>query len=510
MSESRVRGGAALLALGLVLLGVRGAAASDEAAEVRTECFDARFELEGARPTRLIARAPQGSAPEAPSIDLAREFEPDVLRVVGDGDATLEGRLVRLRYAVERSEDAQATALVFRAALEPGVDVVQRYTFARQASSVEVSAELEGAAAGARRLALDLAASSAFAPRAATGLGAFSEQLRAVDVGPDGARELEPATGVLELEPSHWVGLRSRFWALLASSVEHPARVRVRGPRVELRAQGAEPLRVRLYVGPIERGALAAVDPSLPGLVFQGRSAPIRALCIGIAALLAVLLAGVGHAGFAVVLVSPVVKLLMLPLTWLAERWQHDVDEARTRLAPRLAEVRARYRGEERSRRALEVHRELGVPAFYGLKGLLGVAIQLPVFISVFHVLDESVALLGARFLWIEDLSLPDRLGTLPFHVPLLGDGFNVLPFVMTAVTLLAIPIHRGGPRDPELRRRQRRGLYAMAAGFFLLFYTFPAGMVLYWTANNLSALLFDALGHRTSGEVDSLRAAPE
>jgi YidC/Oxa1 family membrane protein insertase len=512
VSDRRPRRGSALLALAAVLLAARAEAASppDDSVEVQTECFDAHFALEGARPTRLITRASGASAPAAPALDLARPYEPDPLRVVGDGDAGLEARLVQLRYAVERREDAQAVTLIFRAALEPGIDVVQRYGFARQTCSIDVALELAGEPAGRRRLALDLAATSAFAPRAVAGLGSLSEHLRAVDVGPEAARELDPASGFVELSSGRWLGVRSRHWAFLASAVEHPARIRVRGQRVELRASGAEPLQVRLYAGPIERSALGAVDPSLERLLFTDRSAPIRALCIGLAALLAVLLGWVGHAWLAVVLLSPVVKLLLWPLTRIAERWQREVDDVRTRLAPRLAEIRARYRGEERSRRALELHRELGVPTFYGLKGLLGVAIQLPVFIAVFHVLDESIALLGAPLLWIEDLSLPDRLSALPFGVPFFGDGLNLLPFIMTAVTLVANRLHRGGPRDPELRMRQRRGLDVMAAAFFLLFYTFPAAMVLYWTANNLSALLLDALRDRFSFGTAPLRAASE
>ncbi len=507
--RAALRRAAAVVALSCAFAAAPGAAADDPSAEVRTACIGARFAAQGARPVGLVTQVP-GSSRAAHQLEIARPLEHDPFRVVGAADPELAARLAELRYAIERREDPDSITLIFRAPLEAGAEVVQRYTFARQTCSIDVSLALEGAQAADRQLALELAASSAFWPRSAAGLGALSESLGAVDVDSAGARELAAPHAQLELAPGHWAGLRSRFWALLASGVESPARATLDGHRILLRSSGPGPLQVRLYVGPLERATLAAVDPSLAGMLFSARSLPIRALCVLLSAILGALLALVGHAGLAVVLLSPTVKLLLLPLTRIAERWQRQVDETRTRLAPGLAEIRARYRGEERSRRAVELHRELGVSMFYGLKSLLGVAIQLPVFIAAFHVLDESIALLGARLLWIEDLSLPDRLGMLPFAVPFFGDGFNLLPFVMTAVTILSTQLHRGGPRDPELRRKQRRGLHTMAAAFFLLFYTFPAAMVLYWTTNNLSALVFQAFAERRLVPRGPLGAAPE
>jgi membrane protein insertase Oxa1/YidC/SpoIIIJ len=66
----------------------------------------------------------------------------------------------------------------------------------------------------------------------------------------------------------------------------------------------------------------------------------------------------------------------------------------------------------------------------------------------------------------------------------------------MTAATLVSSRLHDDGSLPPALLRRQRRGLYAMAGGFLLLFYTFPAGMVLYWTSNNLISCARYALQH--------------
>jgi membrane protein insertase Oxa1/YidC/SpoIIIJ len=90
-------------------------------------------------------------------------------------------------------------------------------------------------------------------------------------------------------------------------------------------------------------------------------------------------------------------------------------------------------------------------------------------------------------------------VATLPFELPLFGDELNALPLLMTAVTLLSSRLHDDGTLAGDLLRKQRRGLYAMALAFLALFYTVPAGMVLYWTSNNLVALVQGGIVRRAA-----------
>jgi len=62
-------------------------------------------------------------------------------------------------------------------------------------------------------------------------------------------------------------------------------------------------------------------------------------------------------------------------------------------------------------------------------------------------------------------------------------------------VSLATLLRFRSSVLTPPLVRRQRRNLTAVTAAFFLLFYTFPAGMVLYWTSTNAFQLLSQELG---------------
>jgi membrane protein insertase Oxa1/YidC/SpoIIIJ len=135
------------------------------------------------------------------------------------------------------------------------------------------------------------------------------------------------------------------------------------------------------------------------------------------------------------------------------------------------------------------------VHPFYTLRSLAGFLIQLPVFIAVFDMLAEDFDLHGVRFLWIRDLARPDELWRLPACLPFFGCHLNLLPVLMSSISIAAVLRARSVHLTPALIRRQRRNLTAMAVGFFLLFYTFPASMVLYWTSTNSVQLVTQEWG---------------
>jgi YidC/Oxa1 family membrane protein insertase len=247
----------------------------------------------------------------------------------------------------------------------------------------------------------------------------------------------------------------------------------------------AGPMALRFYAGPVERSALAAADPRLRGLLYAAIWEPLRWLAFGLQYLLEAWQAVVGSWALAIILLSATVKLLMAPLTWVAGRLQDQVNRTQSLLAPELAAIRRDFRGEEAHRRTLAVYARHGVSPWYTLKSLLGFLIQIPVFIAAFDMLGEQFGLAGARFLWAPDLSLPDRALAFAAPAPFFGGHLNLLPLVMTTLTLLASRLQEDPGLTPDLRAGQRRRLYAMAALFFVLLYTFPAGMVLYWTTNN-------------------------
>ena len=134
----------------------------------------------------------------------------------------------------------------------------------------------------------------------------------------------------------------------------------------------------------------------------------------------------------------------------------------------------------------MAAHKAIGVTPFYSLKPTIGLVIHIPFLIAIFAVLGEMPELSGSTFLWIDDLALPDAIATIGFVVPGFGDSISLLPIIMATVTIIsALTFH-----DPHLAegvmKRQRRSLFLMAGGFFILFYPFPAAIVFYWVLNNI------------------------
>jgi YidC/Oxa1 family membrane protein insertase len=450
--------------------------------------------LAGGLPVRWTACAHACAADGGPS---ATMLHPGAgggwLRWDVPGDPAATRALASLEYRGD-VDDTGAAAVLTLTSRETfrGARLIQRYVLPLAGYTLMVS--LEGPA-GVR---LVLESGEAFVPEPLPGFASVYGTVRAVRIGAAGqavlARDDMQDVGVV-IGDGQWVGVRNRFWAFLARpDAEVTVKLRAGLPnRPALDVQpdiGTGRFDAVLYAGPVEQRRLAAVDPVLGGLLFAALWDWLRQLSFGLLYLLERWYGVVGSYGLAILLLSLSVKVLMWPLTSVAERWQHWVDQTRSALAPDLRAVKREFRGEEAHRRTLEVYRQHGVSPSFTLWSLLGFLVQIPVFIAAFDMLGENFNLDGASFLWISDLARPDRLVTLPVVLPFFGGSLNLLPVLMTALTVLAARVHHDPSLSPELRSGHRRRLYAMGMAFFLLLYSFPAGMVLYWTANNAWHLL--------------------
>lgn len=418
--------------------------------------------------------------------------------LVGPGEGVLEWTgagaspaLSQLQYRAETSETPQALTVVLTA-IEPfdGRILAQRYELSLQTRVLRMTLQVPP------NVGLRITSGPDLVPPPLPGFGAGFSRIASVRVTTDGQEKLEPTVesgGEFAVPAGAWLGLRSRFWAWLAqpavagsATVAAPSQVR----REIVWPAQAGTIDLNFYAGPIDWKELRVVAPVLTKMLFAPLWEPLRWLCYGLYFLLAIIASWVTSPGIAIILLSLTVKILLAPLTHVADRWQREVNRTQSRIQPRIAEIRRSHRGEEAHRLTLQVYREEGVHPLFTLKSLAGFAIQVPMFIAAFDMLADNFALSGARFLWIDDLAAPDRLLLLPFTLPFFGAHLNLLPFVMTAVTLLSAVTLREESLTPALLKKQQRQLYLMAGAFFLLFYTFPAGMVLYWTANNVWHLL--------------------
>ena len=174
---------------------------------------------------------------------------------------------------------------------------------------------------------------------------------------------------------------------------------------------------------------------------------------------------------------SLAIKILLYPITRHTEAAQNKVDAIRLVLDPQLEEIKRSFDGETAHNKIMEAHKKLGVSPFFSLRPMLVTLIQFPILIATFNALGEMPQFQGVSFLWIEDLAYPDSLASLPTRLAILGSEISLLPFVMSTLTLASMLYMSGSVK--------KTSVIFMPLLFLILFYPFPAAMVMYWALVN-------------------------
>ncbi len=171
----------------------------------------------------------------------------------------------------------------------------------------------------------------------------------------------------------------------------------------------------------------------------------------------------IGNYGWAIICLTFVIKIILFPLTHKSFKSMKGMQK----IAPHIKVIQERHKGDRQkiNEEMIGLYKKYKVNP---LGGCLPMLLQIPVFISLYHALFFSIELRGAPFmLWIQDLSAQD-----PYYVtPVLMGATMFLQQKMTPSTA-----------DPV----QQKIFMFMPILFTFLFITFPSGLVIYWTVNNL------------------------
>lgn len=180
--------------------------------------------------------------------------------------------------------------------------------------------------------------------------------------------------------------------------------------------------------------------------------------------------------GISIILLSITINILILPLYYLAEKWKAEDQTLREKMRPNIENIKKYYKNQERHFYIQTVYRQFGYHPLSSVKASLGLLIQIPFFFAAFHLLSNYSDLDGISFLGIlKDLGAPDGL---------IG-GVNALPIIMTIINLLSAYIY-----VELLNKSEKIQLLGLAFLFLVLLYNEPAGLLLYWTMNNVFSLV--------------------
>ena len=317
------------------------------------------------------------------------------------------------------------------------------------------------------------------------GLASYYNTTRYFLIGSDSMEKIEPGNNIV-LTSEEWVAVVSRLNVLA---------IKAPGLEVSLRDGklifGSNNFSPEITMEKISKSALSWASSDLDQIRYNHLWKPLAYLSKGIEHALVLIQKNiVGSWGWAVIVFVSLLKLLLLPVGVMTVKFQRTVSQIQSKLAPQLADIKATSNGEEAHNRIMAAHKELGVSPFYALKPLLSSFIQIPILIAVFNALGEMPQFNHQPFFWIDNLAYPDVIGNFCITLIMFGNSISILPFLMMLITLYSTIIFKN-PHAPKLElKRQKRNLYLMAATFFILFYPFPAVMVLYWVFANVLQML--------------------
>lgn len=244
--------------------------------------------------------------------------------------------------------------------------------------------------------------------------------------------------------------------------------------------EGTKDFAFKGYIGPKEYKTLQSIDPVLVNAIefgwFTFVATPIFKVLMWLHGIF-------GNWGWAIIALTALIRMVLYPLTQKGMVSMQKIKE----IAPRIKEVQEKYKGDPQRMNAavMEMYKKHGANP---LGGCLPLLLQIPVFFAIYRVLLNAVELQGAEWiLWVNDLSRMD-----PYYI---------LPILMGATMYYQQKITPSNFTDPL----QEKIFKFLPIIFTFFFFTFPAGLVLYWFINNIFSI---AQQYLVNKQFEAARAA--
>ena len=234
-----------------------------------------------------------------------------------------------------------------------------------------------------------------------------------------------------------------------------------------------------IYFGPKSMKVLKGMNNGLDKAVNFGMFDILAKPCLW---LMNFLYGFIPNYGIAIIILTVITKLLLWPLGNKSYRSMGEMKK----IQPLMAELREKYK-DDKKRMNQELMSLYKVYKINPMGGCLPMVVQIPVFFALYRMLYQAIELRHAPFfLWINDLSAPDRLMHFDFSIPFMEPpyGIPVLTIVMGATMFLQQKL-TPSPGDPA----QAKMMMFMPIIFTVIFINFSSGLVLYWLINNILSI---------------------
>ncbi len=291
-----------------------------------------------------------------------------------------------------------------------------------------------------------------------------------------------------------FIGLRDQYFCAIVESADGPTNAYVKkitpqesevglfANELSLKPGSQIGHYYRIYVGPQDLKIINSIKPEWTAIIYFGVFDIIAQVLLH---LLGFFYALVHNWGWAIILLSVTVYFSLFPLSIKQMRSMKEMQV----LQPKIEALRKELKDNPQrlNKEIMELYKEHKVNP---LGGCLPLLLQMPIFFALYQALIRSTALRGAQFLWIKDLSSPDKLFVLKNSIPLLGNQVNILPILMAIGMFVQQKISMAKATG-EAAQQQKMMSIIMPIMFGVIFYQMPAGLVLYWFVNSILMLCY-------------------
>ena len=328
-------------------------------------------------------------------------------------------------------------------------------------------------------------------------IGVLNDRVKEIDYD-----DLEDEKKISEKSNNGWLGITDKYWlaALIPNqklsfeaffqSFDHTENIKFQtsylGPQINIRPNSESAYSSRFYTGakelPIldkhEKNDIPMFDKAIDFGWFYVITKPLAYLLNFFSSYL-------GNVGLAIIALTICIRIILFPL---ANKSFKSMSKMKV-LQPKMMEIRERY-GNDKVQMQKEVMALYKKEKANPLAGCLPILLQIPVFFALYKVLTVTLEMRQAPFYgWIKDLSVPDPysifnlFGLIPIDLP----SFLIIgiwPLLMGATMFLQQKLNPAPP-DPV----QAKVMAMLPFIFIFLFAQFAAGLVLYWTCNNVLSI---------------------
>ena len=204
-----------------------------------------------------------------------------------------------------------------------------------------------------------------------------------------------------------------------------------------------------------------------------------------------------GSAGISIIAMSLVINFLLLPLYFRADKLEKEQNLKKKFMEPWIKRIKSAFKGDERVMMIHAYYRENDYHTTDVFKESVSLFLQIPFFVAAYSFLSGLQLLHGVSLGPIADLGLPDAL------IKTGSISINLLPVLMTVINIISGFIY-----SEKGQFKDKIKLILIALVFLVLLYDSPAGLVFYWTLNNLFSLMKNIVVHYKKPAKENLEPA--